>query len=264
MPLTLTDEQRLLEESLERFIERDYTFEARNRLIATEERFSREHWHRFAELGWLSVAIPEAYGGLGGGPVEQTVVCEALGRALALEPYITTTVLGAAAVRQADDEDRRRRLLEDVGQGRCLLALAFGERAGRFDLAHVETRARAKGNAFTLRGEKVAVLDAPSADRLIVPARVSGGPGEEAGIALFLVDAAAPGLRMDAYPTMEGARAADLRLDDVPAEVLVDERGGFAALETAVQEATVARCAYAAGGMSASFQQTLDYVKTRK
>jgi len=264
MDFSLNEEQRLLEESVERYVEKEYPFEARNALLATDLGFSRDNWRRFAELGWLGVSVPEEYGGFGGGAVENMVISEGFGRAMVLEPFLTTAVLGARALALSANEELRAEVLPAVAAGELLLAVAFCEATSRYDLHHVETTATAAGNTFRVNGEKIVVLDAPSADRLVVSARLGGETRDRTGIGLFLVDRNADGVTLTGYPTMDGARGANVRFADAPAAMLVDQDDGLAVLERVVEWGTAALCAQAVGAMGSAYRQTVDYTKTRE
>ncbi|MEM7407337.1 MAG: acyl-CoA dehydrogenase [Pseudomonadota bacterium] len=264
MPLELTEEQQLLRESVERFVERDYTFDKRTAMLAEDAPFSRELWRHFAELGWLGAGLPESAGGYGGGPVEQAVICEALGRAMVLEPFVSTAVVGAHALQMADNRELADALMPQLTEGELVVALAYAEQGARFDLHHVATRARRSGNTYSLTGDKIAVLDAPGADKLIVSARVDDEVRGKDGVALFLVDRDASGLHVGAFRTMDGSSAANVTLSQTPAELLVGEGRGLAALEQCVERGIAARCAMAAGAMDTAYMQTLAYLKTRE
>lgn len=264
MPLELTEEQQLLRESVERFVERDYTFERRTAMLAEDAPFSRPLWRHFAELGWLGAGLPENAGGFGGGPVEQAVICEALGRAMVLEPFVSTAVVGAHALQIADNRELADALMPKLTEGELVFALAYAEQGARFDLHHVGTRAERSGNTYSLTGDKISVLDAPGADKLIVSARVNEDVRDTDGVALFLVDRNASGLTMGVFRTMDGSSAANVTLSSTPAELLVGEDRGLAALEQCVERGIAARCAMAAGAMDSAYTQTLAYLKTRE
>lgn len=264
MSLELTEEQLLLKESVERYVERDYTFDHRKEILASGADFSQERWEQFAELGWLAAGLPEEDGGFGGGPVEQSIICEALGRAMALEPFVSTAVMGAYALQSADDCDAATTALGELVEGKLHLALAYAESGGRFDTNHVATKATQSGNQYTLRGTKIAALDAPSADKLIVSARVGGNTRDTEGVALFLVDRDHANVSCQRYRTSDGTVAGDLEIQDAPATLLVGEDRGLNVLEAIIERGITARCAQAAGAMDQSFQQTLEYVKTRE
>lgn len=267
MNFTLNDEQRLLKESAERFLAKEYSFKDRRRRLETEVGFSRETWKTFARLGWLGVGIPEEFGGIGGSTVETAVLMEAFGGALVAEPYLATCVLGAGVIRLAGRAALQRELLPRVAAGELMLAFAFAEPGGRYDLAHVATRARRNGKGFTLDGHKSVVFHAATADRIIVSARTAGGVRGQNGVTLFLVDADADGLTRRAYQTVDGLRAAEVTLDrvSVSSDAVVGEVGGaYPAIAWTVDLGIAAVAAEAAGIMAALNRQTLDYLKARR
>jgi alkylation response protein AidB-like acyl-CoA dehydrogenase len=263
MDLSLNDEQKLLAESVARFLDKEYTFDKRRGFADSEECFSRAMWARFAELGWLGIGIPPELGGLGGGAVETMIVMEGIGRRLVVEPYFPTAVLGASLLRQGGDKTHLPGLVE----GKVMLALAHGEAGARFELAHVATRAERDGSAYRLRGKKAVALAAASADHLIVSARTTGGVADAGGITLFLVPKGARGLRLVPYRTVDGLRAAEVEVDGVAVDagaMLGPRDGGLALLERARDEALVALSAEAVGAMGTLLDMTREYLKTRK
>ncbi|MDB5590518.1 acyl-CoA dehydrogenase family protein [Enterovirga sp.] len=265
MDFDLTDEQRLLKDSVERLIADRYDFESRKRFQAEPDGWSRANWAQFAELGLLAVPFAEEHGGMAGGPVETMIVMEAFGRGLVVEPYLATVVLGGGLLRHAASEEQRAELLPRLVAGELTLAFAHVERGSRYDLADVETRARRDGDGWVLSGEKGVVLHGDSADKLVVTARVSGERRDRSGIGLFLVDGAAAGVSRRGYPTQDGARAAEISLENVRAEaVLGDPEGGLGPAERVVDEAIAALCAEAVGLMGEMQDLTVEYIKTRK
>ena len=263
MPFAPTEEQKLLQDSVDRFVERHCSFEERTRLVGSEPGWSAENWARFAELGWLGVPFPAALGGYDGGPVEAGLIAEALGRGLAVEPYLWTVVLGGGLLARSGRAD----LLEQLIAGDLQLATGFAEPQARYALNDVATQAQARDGGYILGGRKAVVFNAPSADRLIVPARTAGGRTERAGITLFLVPADADGVDLRPYRTMDDGRAAEVTLTDVkagPDAVLGEVDNGLALLEPAIDAATAVLCCEAAGVMQALVGQTREYLGTRK
>lgn len=267
MDFDLSDEQRLLKESVERLLSDRYGFDARKRSMAEPEGFSAEMWARYAELGLLALPFAEAHGGFGGGPVETMIVMEAFGAALALEPYLATVILGGGFVRRAGSQVQQASIVPGIADGTCRLAFAHHERQARYNLADVAVTARLDGEGWRLDGEKSLVLHGDVADRLVVSARTAGGPRDHSGIGLFLVDARAHGLSRRGYPTQDGTRAAEVTLSGVRVEaedVLGDPEGGYPVIVEVVDAAVAALCAEAVGVMAALHAQTVDYLKTRK
>ncbi len=267
MDFALTDEQRLLQHSVERLFADHYAFEARKRYGQEPGGFSRALWARYAELGLLGLPFEEAYGGSAGGPVETMIVMEQIGRALALEPYLATVVLGGGLLRLGGSEAMRAELVPQISGGDLILAFAHAERQSRYDLADVAARARRDGASFVLDGAKSLVLHGDSARKFIVSARLAGGQNDRAGIGLFLVDAAADGVSTRGYPTVDGQRAAEVTFSGVrvPAAAAIGEPGAaFPLIERIADQAIAALAAEAVGAMAAMHETTVDYMKTRK
>jgi pimeloyl-CoA dehydrogenase small subunit len=266
MDFALTDEQRLLKDSVERLMADRYGFEARQRFMKTPGGWDRAMWRAYAELGLLGLPFPERHGGIGGGPVETMIVMEAFGRALALEPFLATVVLGGGLLRLAADEPMQATLMPQIAAGHLLLAFAHAERQSRYDLADVATSARRNGGHYVLDGAKSLVIHGDCADKLIVSARVAGGRRDHDGIALFVVDAAAPGVVRRAYPTVDGLRAAEVALNGVrvAADAVVGEPGkALPMIAQVVDGAIAALAAEAVGAMAAMHEITVEYLKTR-
>lgn len=267
MDFRYSDEQLALKDTLERLILREYDFERRRALARSPLGYSAEAWGRYAELGVLALPFPEEFGGLGGTGVDVMVVMEQIGRGLLLEPYLSTVVMCGGLLRDAASETVKRVLLPQIAAGKLQIALAAYEAAGRYDLAHVACGAVRTGAGWQLSGRKTTVLDAPSADYLLVSARSSGGTTEPHGISLFLVPRDAPGLTMFAYPTQSGGRAADLQLSGVSvgADALIGMQDrALGCIERAVDSAIAALCAEAVGIVGALNQTTLSFLKSRK
>lgn len=261
MDFDLSDDQRLLKDSVDRLMAETYGFEQRRAHMAQPDGWSRGSWAQFAELGLLGVTLPEAQGGFGGGLVEAMLVADAFGRSLVVEPYFAHAVLCAGLLRHAAEAAVQDEMLPVLAAGESLFAFAHHERAARHCLSHVETTARLGEAGFVLEGRKSLVLHGDCADRLIVSARLSGGMRETNGIALFLVDAAATERR--GYATQDGLRAAEITLDGVIAEVVLG-LDAWPGLSRAVDEASAFLCAEAVGAMDALLALTVEYMKTRR
>lgn len=264
MDFDLSDEQSMLKDSLDRLLKDAYGFEQRKKYMADPTGFSAEMWNAYAEMGLMALPFSEEDGGLDGTPVETMIVMESLGRALALEPYFATVILGGGALKAAASADQRAELVPQIAEGSLKLALAHTERNSRYDLHHVETRAVKDGDGWRLTGRKSVVLHGEAADRIIVVARTAGDIRDENGIGLFLVDASAEGLTRRGYPTQDGSRAAELSLDNVPAEALGNPANGLPALQKTIDGAIAALSAESIGVMSAMQELTVDYLKVRK
>ncbi len=267
MDFDLTEEQRLLQDSVSRLLADRYTFEARKGYQQQAEGWSTDLWSQYAELGLLGLPFPEDYGGFGGGPVELMLVMQAFGRNLALEPYLPTVVLGGTAIRLAGTEAHKAELLPGIGEGKLKLAFAHGERQARYDLADVMTTARRNGRGWVLSGGKSVVSHGNSADKLIVSARTAGERDDAYGISLFLVDAGANGVARRGYTMRDGTRAAEIALADVQVdnEDLLGEPGeALPLIERVVEAGIAATSAEVVGAMETIQAMTLDYLKTRE
>jgi pimeloyl-CoA dehydrogenase small subunit len=267
MDFELSEEQKLLKDSVERLLADQYNFEARSRYSREPEGFSRKPWKQYAELGLLALPFEEKHGGIGGTPVDTMIVMEAFGRALVLEPYFATVVLCGSLLRLGGSEEQRDALLPKIANGELLLAFAHSEAQARYDLLDVATAARKDGDGYVLDGAKTLVLHGDSGDKLIVSARVAGQQRGRAGISLFLVDGGAAGVSRRGYATIDGHRAAEITLSNVRVglEDLIGEAGNaFPLIERVTDIAIAAQCAEAVGAMAAMQEMTVDYLKTRK
>ncbi len=267
MDFTFSTEQKLLQDSVERFVQEAYQFEIRRKLVASDDGFSRDNWAKFADLGWLGMPLPEAYGGLDGTPVETMIVMEAFGKGLVAEPYIPTVVLGAGLVLAAGSEQQKQAILPAVANGEMMLAFAFAEPQSRFNLADIETMAEPANGGWILEGRKSVVIGAPSADKIVLSARTGGASRDADGVSLFLLDADAAGLARRDYGTVDGLRAADLTFEGVKlgADALLGEAGqALPAIEEVADRAIAALSAEAVGAMQVLLDATNEYLKTRK
>jgi pimeloyl-CoA dehydrogenase small subunit len=267
MDFDLSEEQRLLKESLDRLIGERYAFEQRKTYAQNAEGWSRELWAQYAELGLLGLPFAEHHGGSGGGPVETMLVMEAFGHALVLEPYFATVVLGGGFLRHGASDALCADLVPKITDGSLTLAFAQTERHSRWNLADVSTTARRDGAGWVLDGEKGVVLHGDTADKMIVTARLGGGQRDRDGVGVFVVDAQAAGVSRRGYPTQDGLRAAEVTLTGVrvdPDDVLGEPGAGLPLVERVVDEAIAALCAEAVGAMAVMHELTVDYLKTRR
>jgi alkylation response protein AidB-like acyl-CoA dehydrogenase len=268
MDLVLSEEQLLLQHTAREFV-RNHSSLRRIRALRDSRDpvgFSRELWIEMAKLGWLGIIFPEEYGGAGLGYMDLMVVLEELGRGLMPEPMVSTVLLGGTAVAMGGSTTQRQAWLSPLITGDLLLALAYQEPHSRYDHHHVETRAAKTATGWVVNGEKVHVLDGYGADRLIVSARTAGGITDGSGISLFVVDAHAPGVRVERQWRIDSQNAAVVRLADVAVtayDALGTVDGGGALLDAVIDRATIGLCAEMLGSMSAALEMTLEYLKTR-
>ena len=267
MDLTLSDEQRLLRESVDRFIAETYDADHRRRVAADPPGFSPEIWKQFADLGWLALPIDEAYGGLGGGAIETGILMEAFGRGLVTEPYLSTVVIGAGLISECGSDAQKQAILPRVADGSLHLAFAHSERPARFDLGKVDTTATRTANGWRLEGHKTAVLDGNAAGQIIVSARLANDKGMPGKLCLFLVPSGTTGLGLRDYPRLGGGRACNLDLAGVQlveGALLGDGSDALSKIECVIDRALAALGAEAVGIMQIMLDMTLDYTKIRK
>ena len=267
MDFSFSDEQSLLKDSVERFIQNDYAFAARQKLVKAEPGFSPKNWRTYAELGWLGVPFSEADGGFGGGPIETMLIMEQFGRGLVVEPFVPTVVLVGGMLRLAGKSAQKAKYLPRLVAGDLQGAFAFAEPQGRFNLADLTTAAVKSGDGYVLNGHKAVVINGPSADLLVVSARTSGQQRGRSGISLFLVDANTPGVTRRDYPTVDALRASEVRFENVvvgKGAVLGRVGKAIDVIEQAVDEATLAIGAEAVGCMEVLYKSTVEYCKTRE
>jgi pimeloyl-CoA dehydrogenase small subunit len=267
MDFELSDEQRLLQDSVNRLLGDRYAFEQRKAYIKSEEGFSAGLWAQYAELGLLGLPFAEEYGGFGAGAQEIMLVMQAFGRALVLEPYLATVVLGGAALNAAGSGDQKAALLPGVAEGSLKLAFAHSERQARYDLNDVMLTAKRGAGGWTLDGAKSVVVHGDVADKLLVSARTSGDRYDVDGITMFLVDATASGVARRSYATRDEHRAADIALSNVAvddADVLGEVGRGLEIVQHVIEAGIAATAAEVVGAMEAMHGMTLEYSKTRE
>lgn len=263
MDFNYTPEQEQFRDALRRFIDKDYSFEQRQRIVHSAAGISQQAWATLAELGMTALPVPEEQGGFNGSAVDMLVVMQELGRGLVVEPYFAT-VLGAQFLKLAGGQEC---LLEQVAAGGMKLACALGEKQARHELFDIATSAQADGDGYVISGAKTVVLHGAQADCLVVSARTGGAQRDTDGISLFVVPADAYGLSRRDYRTVDCQRAADIEFADVrvPASALLGKEGaGWALLDAAADYGAALLCAEAVGAMDALNAATLEYLKTRQ
>jgi alkylation response protein AidB-like acyl-CoA dehydrogenase len=267
MDIQLTEEQELLRSSIQRLLRDQYDFDARRKIVASDEGWSRKHWHAVAELGLCAAPFRESVGGLGGGPLATMIIMQEFGRNLLVEPFFETVVLAGGLIEDVGLPAQHEAFLPRIMSGETIWALAWAEGRSRYDFNTIATTARREGGNYILSGTKAAVVGAPWADKLIVSARTSGGPRDRDGVSLFVVDRHSANLHLQGFKTVDGRRAAEMTLMNVqvPATQLLGRDGeGVTALEGCRDRAIAALCAEAVGAMTELNAATLEYSKARK
>jgi alkylation response protein AidB-like acyl-CoA dehydrogenase len=266
MDLSLSEEQRLLGDAAGRFIAGRYSFEQRRAILQTSEGFSRDIWREFADLGWLGLSVPEEFGGLGAGAVETGIIMDTLGRALVVEPYLSTAVISAQLIAALGSQEQKSELLPLIVEGKSLLGFAHAESQARFALHDVATMAMRADDGWRISGRKDVVVGGPWADTLLVAARISGNQRDRSGIGVLVVPAKAAGVSSTAYQTLDGARASNVEFDDVavPADALLGgNEDALPAIEKVTDNAIAAMASEAVGCMQVLLETTIAYTKQR-
>ncbi len=264
MDFSYTETQDMLRDTLARFLADTYDFETRKKMLTRPEGRDPGIWRALAtELGILGAPFAEEHGGLGGGALENMIMMEELGKVIAIEPYLQTVVIGGGALKHSGGA-RADAVIPEIIAGNAVIAFAYAEPQGRYDLANVRTSAKADGAGYVLSGHKAVVYAAPWATHLLVTARTGGSSREREGVELFLIDATLPGIVRRDYPTVDGFQASEVYFENVaiPGDALVP--GGIGLIELLVDEATVAVCGEACGVSRKLLDGTLDYTKQRK
>lgn len=264
MDFSYTETQGMLRDTLARFLADTYDFETRKKMLDRPEGRDPGVWRALAtELGILGAPFAEEHGGLGGGALENMIMMEELGKVIAIEPYLQTVVIGGGALKHAGGATADA-MIPAIIAGEAVIAFAYAEPQGRYDLANLRTTAKADGAGYVLNGQKAVVYAAPWATHLLVTARTGGSQRERDGVALFLIDAKLPGVVRRDYPTVDGFQASEVYFENVaiPGDALI--AGGIDLIEQLVDEATVAVCGEASGIARKLHEGTLDYAKQRK
>ncbi len=267
MNFEYSDEQKLLSDTLKKFLATGYNFDARAKIMASPAGHSEDVWAALAEMGLLGVPFAEEYGGFGGSTVDMMIVMEAIGEGLLVEPYLATVGLGGRFVARGGPAAPQERIQPSLIQGKTKMAFAHTEPGVRYDVAHVGMRVKKSGDGWVLDGDKRMVLHGGAADLLVVSARTAGGDRDQNGISLFLVERSAPGVKVTEYRTIDNLRVADIRFTNVAVTrdaLIGGESAGFALAEDVVDYATALVCAEAVGAIKYAHDATLQYLKERR
>jgi hypothetical protein len=267
LDFSFTEEQSMLRDTVASYLADHYSFDQRRAMLGQEPGWSPQTWKAFAEeLGILGAPFSEELGGLGGGPVENMIVMEEFGKALVVEPYLSTVVIGGGFLKHSDHPNAEA-LIGQIIAGEAIFAFAYAEPQGRYNLADLKTTAKKDGGSWVLNGHKAVVIGAPYATHLIVTARTGGGQRDAQGVSVFIVEKSAPGVTTRDYATVDGFRASEVILENVKvgADALVGPEGqALPLVEKVVDEAIAATCAEACGVLAKLHQGTLDYTRQRK
>jgi alkylation response protein AidB-like acyl-CoA dehydrogenase len=267
MDFNFTEEQSMVRDTVASFLQDKYDFETRRKIVASESGWRADYWQAFAEeLGILGASFSEELGGLGGGAVDNMIIMEEFGKALVIEPYLGTVVIGGGFMKHSGYAGAAS-VIEGIIAGTTTVAFAYAEPQGRYTWQDLKTAARKEGSGYVLNGHKAVVVGAPFATHLVVTARTGGAQRDAGGVSVFLVDKILPGIVTRVYPTVDGGRASEIYFENVsiPADALIGEEGnGLPLVNKVIDEATAAVGAEAVGVLRKLHEGTLDYAKQRK
>ncbi|OYU16503.1 MAG: pimeloyl-CoA dehydrogenase small subunit [Alphaproteobacteria bacterium PA4] len=267
MDFNTTDEQTMLRDTVSRYLADTYSFDARQKTVHGGKGWNPDVWKAFAEeLGILGAPFSEAHGGLGGGAIENMIVMEEIGRALVIEPYLSTVVIGGGFLKAAGGGNADAVIPQIIG-GQVLIAFAYAEPQARYNWGDLRTTARKDGSGYVINGHKAVVRDASFATHYIVTTRTAGGQRDRDGVSVFIVPADTAGITRRDYPTVDGGTASEVYFENVRVDadqLLGDADAGLPLVEQVIDEATAAICAEACGVTRVLHATTLDYAKQRK
>jgi alkylation response protein AidB-like acyl-CoA dehydrogenase len=267
MDFNFTEEQSMVRDTVASFLQDKYDFETRRKIVASDSGWRADYWKAFAEeLGILGASFSEELGGLGGGAIDNMIIMEEFGKALVIEPYLGTVVIGGGFMKHSGYAGAAS-VIEGIVGGTTTIAFAYAEPQGRYTWQDLKTTAKKEGAGYVLNGHKAVVVGAPFATHLVVTARTGGAQRDAGGVSVFLVDKSLPGIVTRDYPTVDGGRASEVYFENVsiPADALIGEEGGGLPLVNKVlDEATAAVGAEAVGVLRKLHEGTLDYAKQRK
>ena len=257
----------MIQQSVERFVQENYDLSDRIKISSENPGYSKDYWNSMAELGWLGLAFDEEDGGFGGNQIDTLVLMEQFGKGLVLEPFLANIVLAGGAIKRGASKALKESIIPKLIEGNLQLTLAYAEEQSRFDIEDVATAAREDAGNFIINGKKSMVLNAESADKVVVVTRTSGSQVDINGISLFLVDLDSEGIERDNFPTVDGLRASEITFKDVKvsAENLIGEKDkGFSILQEVVNDAILALSAEAVGAMEVLYKDTVEYTQQRE
>ncbi len=267
MDLAFTQEQTMLQDSIQKWLEDNYDLTTRKSLTELPTGFSTEHWQTFAELGWLAIPFDEDAGGFGGDAVDIMLTMEEFGKGLVVEPYLATVVMFGSAINLGGSAAHKADIIPGIISGELMGAYAYAEADAHHNDFSIRTTAKRDGDFYVINGQKSVVQNGDSADKLIVTTRTSGDAEDEAGITLFVLDKTVDGLTIEGYPTVDGLHAAEIKLDNVrvsAADIVGELDQGASIIQAVANRAILALSAEAVGAMEVLYQSTIEYTKQRE
>jgi alkylation response protein AidB-like acyl-CoA dehydrogenase len=243
MDFNFTEEQSMVRDTVASFLQDKYDFETRRKIVSSDAGWRADYWKAFAEeLGILGASFSEELGGLGGGPIDNMIIMEEFGKALVIEPYLGTVVIGGGFMKHSGYAGAAS-VIEGIVGGTTTVAFAYAEPQARYTWQDLKTTAKKDGSGWVLNGHKAVVVGAPFASHLIVTARTGGAQRDAGGVGVFLIDKSLPGVVTRDYPTVDGNRASEVYFENVSIPAVGAE---------------------AVGVLRKLHEGTLDYAKQRK
>ncbi len=267
MNFELSEEQKMIQQNVERFVQENYDLPTRVKLSSEDVGFSKDYWNSMAELGWLGLPFSEKDGGFGGNQIDIIVIMEQFGRGLVLEPFLSSVVMAGGAIKRGGSENLKQEFLSSLIEGSKHLSFGYAEIQSRFDLEDVATTAKKDGDGYIINGQKSMVLNAESADFIVISARTDGAQVDKNGISLFLIDLDSKGVEKENFPTVDSLRASEISFKNVKVDssrLIGSLNEGFQILQEVTNDAILALCAEAVGAMEVLYKDTVEYTQQRE
>ena len=257
MNLDYNDEQNMLREQIQKFCESEYDFYKREEIVKSSNDFDQNVWNLFAEQGWLSMPFSEQSGGLGFGPIELSILFEEFGKALVIEPYLSTVVLSGTLLDKSTFSEKND-LIEKICTGSIHISLAYAEVDNGYDYLNPSTTLDSK---FVLNGTKTLVLNGSNAEKIIVTCT------NDDTLNIVVLDANTPGVSINSFSTVDGQSCSEISFENVKLDksnIISTGNDAENLLKETINLATLCICAEAVGCMESCYHKTLEYTKGRE
>ena len=257
MNLDYNDEQNMLREQIQKFCESEYDFYKREEIVKSSNDFDENVWNLFAEQGWLSMPFSEQSGGLGFGPIELSILFEEFGKALVIEPYLSTVVLSGTLLDKSTFSEKND-LIEKICTGSMHISLAYAEVDNGYDYLNPNTTLDPK---FVLNGTKTLVLNGSNAEKIIVTC------ANEDTLNIVVLDANTSGVSTNSFSTVDGQSCSEISFENVKLDksnIIATGNDAKNLLKETINLATLCICAEAVGCMESCYYKTLEYTKGRE
>jgi alkylation response protein AidB-like acyl-CoA dehydrogenase len=247
----------MLREQIQKFCESEYDFYKREKIVKSSNDFDENVWNLFAEQGWLSMPFSEQSGGLGFGPIELSILFEEFGKALVIEPYLSTVVLSGTLLDKSTFSEKND-LIEKICTGSIHISLAYAEVDNGYDYLNPSTTLDSK---FVLNGTKTLVLNGSNAEKIIVTCT------NDDTLNIVVLDANTPGVSINSFSTVDGQSCSEISFENVKlnkSNIIATGNDAANLLKETINLATLCICAEAVGCMESCYHKTLEYTKGRE